>query len=177
MVRVCLATAAVAVVGVLLIAVLRPDRLTAIAIVSVALLIFALVAYGVVGDKPYQLDLLVPLPQTTIEQHAFLWFTTAGWTLISSGAGALTFTRRAPPRFAPALSFLLFGVLPSLLYLLVGGRKLTATLLTTAEPGGTRLKIAINTRTSGGEETAINFVNTLRAMSPVALSRPAHPVP
>jgi peptidoglycan/LPS O-acetylase OafA/YrhL len=178
--------AVAAVIYVALILLTDPDgagRLVSIGIF--ALVVVSIVGLGVyggfAGDQPYRLERFVPLPRRVIEEQAVRWFATTGWTLTGSRSDALAFTRRVGPDFGPTLLLFLLGVLPGLIYLWLGGRTQTATVLTSPAADGPDLEIVLNTRAGGGQSTAINFFNSLHELVDPAssgnVSLPAHRVP
>lgn len=119
------------------------------------------------GARPFLLRQRVPLPPADLHEHAVRWYAADGWTLTAAvdRSATLAFTRPAAPNAPLALLLLCFGIVPGVLYLLFGGRALTTTILTRADPDGADLEIIVNTRADGGESSAVRFFNSLHDLT------------
>lgn len=114
-------------------------------------------------------------PPIEIRLHATRGSAASGWTPNANQPAALSFGRRTPPNPLPTVLPFLFGIVPGLLYLLLGSRTQTAAVVTTPLPDGTQLEIVVSSRDSGGQASAVAFVNSLHqlvdASPPAALGR------
>lgn len=114
------------------------------------------------GSRPYILRQWAPLPPARIRAHAVRWYAAEGWTLTDgSEAGALAFRRRPAPETGVAVLLFFLGVVPLLIYLLVGGREQTTTIIPTPLPDGTDLEIIVGAKGGGGRESAERFFTSL----------------
>ena len=134
------------------------------------------------GGGPYVLRRWVPLPPAAIRGRAVRSYAADGWTPTSDHADALAFTRRPGANPGVALLLFLLGLVPGLLYLLIGGRTQTTTILTTAAPDATALEIIATPSGTSAQAAAIRFFNSLHELAgPVtpepAGSRSVQPVP
>lgn len=149
-------------------------------IIGVVPLILALVLVAPRGSPPYALRQWAPLPTTTIRDHALRWFGGAGWAPTLAHADALAFARKAPPNAGVAILLMFFGVVPGVLYLLLGGQRQTVTVLLKPTPDGSDLELVVNTGSSGGRASVEAFFNSLHSLVPetsVSAKVPARPVP
>jgi len=140
-----------------------PSTLLILLPAAFALLGFAAVA-GFQGSQPYVFRQVVPVSPAELHRHALRWYAAAGWTLaaaVDGRSGALAFTRHSAPDPLLALVLLVFGILPGVLYLLVGGRTVTTTILIRPAPGGAELEIIASVRADGGQAAAVRFVRSL----------------
>jgi len=94
--------------------------------------------------------------------------------------GAVAFSRRAPPSAGLAILLLLGGIMPGILYLLLGGRQQATTILPRPVHDGSELEIIASDRGAGGQAAADGFYDSLHALMPrppAAEPAPARPVP
>ena len=122
------------------------------------------------GGPTYQLNQWAPLSEARIRDHALRWYAAKGWTLQATQPGALVFTRRPAPQTGASIGLFLLGIVPLLIYLLFGGRDQTTTLLTTMRRDGTDLEIIVSSRGSGGQQSAVQFFNSLHDLADPAAS-------
>lgn len=134
-----------------------------------------LLVLAVEGGRPFLLHEWVPLPAEEIRLHATRWYAATGWTLNASQPAALSFSRRPPPNPLLAILLFVFGIVPGLLYLLLGSRTQTAAVVTSPVPDGTRLELVVSSRDNGGRSSAVAFFNSLHQLvgpaTPPALGR------
>jgi hypothetical protein len=121
---------------------------------------FASVA-AVEGGRPYHLRQWVPLAPEDILHHAARWFPSGRWTLAGSSPEMVSFTRHKEPEFGLVLVLFLVGIVPALLYLLLGGRSQSLTVLASRVPDGTDLEIIVSSKDGGGRPAANRFFNSL----------------
>jgi hypothetical protein len=137
---------------------------------------FAIVAV-VEGGRPYHLQQWVPLFPQDILHHAARWFPSGRWTLVGSSPGMVSFTRRKEPEIGLVLVLFLIGVVPALLYLLLGGRTQSLTVLTEPAPDGTDLEIIVSSKDGGGRPAANRFFNSLHDLVDAPLRPDLAPAP
>jgi len=113
-------------------------------------------------SRPFRLPAVVPPKPVAVRRRAVAAFTADGWAVTSTMPDSIAFARREGPNWGLALLLFVLGVVPGVLYLLLGGRAQTLAVFTAPDPTGTRLQI-VGSGSAAGRTAAARFVAGLAA--------------
>ena len=113
-------------------------------------------------SRPFRLPGVVSPRPGAVRQRAIAAFTADGWTVTDTLPDSIAFARREGPNWGLTLLLFALGVVPGVLYLLLGGRTQTLAVLTAPERDGTRLQI-VGSGSATGRAAAARFVAELAA--------------
>jgi hypothetical protein len=107
-----------------------------ILVLSLAGLVFRVATTRRADAGPGSLSVLSVRRQREIRKAARQFFAEGGWTLAGEPADSIVFTYQLGPRGPLLVLLLLLGVLPGLLALALGRKRLTVTVATHEDAGG-----------------------------------------
>lgn len=147
------------------------------------LFIVALVAgivFYVQNRQPFQADAYAALPADIALQTVVQAFTMRGWTVTVQGVGFAAFAKHKNANWLIAIILLLFFIVPGIVYLVLAGRTLTASVNTNmAGPETSSVRLVTNMRGFGGKAAVLQALQALPRVpgAGAAGSSPYNPPP
>jgi hypothetical protein len=136
-------------------------------LIWVALVVGSIVFF-VRNRQSFQVGTTTALPVNDVIQRALQTYTMNGWQVLSHAPDNASFLKRHKPSCLIAGVLLLLGIVPGIIYLVLGGRALTANVQARAGSGSfTTVEISGNARGFGGERTAQRAITALPIVSGV----------
>lgn len=139
-----------------------PSRIVPFLVIGVLLCGALLVGYASFkANQPFGLARVTSLPANEITERLAARFSMSGWQVNQIGDG-LAMYRRAQPSCGITVALFALGIIPGLLYLLLGGRDLTIFVSSrTRDDGTTHVEITGNAHTDGAYTMAKEILDGL----------------
>lgn len=113
-------------------------------------------------NKPFRGSRVSTLDQSDGLRRVVERFTVDGWHVTSREGGTVTFAKRINPDWSTTFVLALFAVFPAIIYLLIGGKDLTATVHARPGPDATTdVDIVGNAQGYGARRTAARALDSL----------------
>lgn len=125
-------------------------------------IIVGVIVFFVRNRQSFQVGTATTVSSTDVIQRAMQTYTMAGWQVLSHTADNASFVKhRKAGCFIAGLLFLC-GIIPGIIYLILGGRSLTANVRARTTTGAdTLVEIAGNAQGFGGKRTAQQVIDAL----------------
>lgn len=132
-----------------------------LALLFVAALVGGIVLY-VKNRRPYQAETHAALPVEVALQSVVQAYAMAGWMVTSQAWGSASFTKRKKANALIAIFLLFCFIIPGVVYLVLAGRILTASVNANATGMGTAaVRFAVNMRGFGGKASVQRALQAL----------------
>ena len=147
----------------------------ALSILIAALSLVGLVAQTVVkaraASAPCRITLHSARDPREIRRAAMQFFTEAGWQAEAQSDGTRTFVLRVRPAGPEVVILLLLGVIPGILYLLLGKQTVRVSVAVRAESNGSMTDPELEQRQRSSSRSVANSLAMIRAQEPPGPSR------
>jgi hypothetical protein len=118
-----------------------------------------------VESRTYRLRRRVPVAAVAVRARATWWFGHAPWVLARDEADELVYWRQRGPHLGAAIVLFLIGVIPGVIYLLLGRGTQTVALGIFPTSDGTDLDILVHPQGEGGRRSVVRFFNSLHELA------------